>query len=351
METITASSPGKIILFGEYGVNREQPAISTAVSLRVLCRVRVRKDLGYSLRFMDKHEKGDRARLASFKGEVDALRKAKELDKIRERARDFFAPARYVLAHVIERFGCPGVDVEWRSPLPIGSGMGSGATASTSMIRAVVEAAGRAPAPEEIAHLSWQGDVIAHGGIASSLDSSTCAFGGLIYFTVSDGAKPLSCPGAPRLVIGDSKVRTDTATLNTKVRKWLERHPSRTHLFKDMGYLVRQAIPAFREGDYATLGRLMNLHQLLQEKIGTSCPELDRLVEAALDAGALGAKISGSGGGGIMIALVPPSTERAVANAIAEAGGGSILIETCDQGTRLEPAEAWAENNERKEIE
>jgi mevalonate kinase len=344
METIVASSPGKIILFGEYAVNREQPAISTAVSLRVLCRVKIRKDLRYSLRFMDKMEEGDRARLKAFKYEVDELRESKELDKIREHAHDFFAPTRYVLAHAIERFECPGVDVEWRSSLPIASGMGSGATASTSMIRAVAESAGSTPAPDEIAHLSWQGDMIAHGGIASSLDSSTCVFGGLIYFTVKEGAVSLSCPVSPRIVIGDSKVRKDTATLNTKVRKWLEQHPARMHLFKDMGYLVRQAVPAFREGDTATIGRLMNIHQLLQEKIGTSCPELDRLVEAVLGAGALGAKISGSGGGGIMIALVPPLAERAVAEAITDAGGRSIVIETCAEGTRLEPADAWADN-------
>lgn len=86
----TASSPGKIILFGEYGVDREHPAISTAVSLGVLCRANIREDERLSLRFMDRNEERDRQRLLAFKNEVDGLRREKTLDDIRESARDFF---------------------------------------------------------------------------------------------------------------------------------------------------------------------------------------------------------------------------------------------------------------------
>ncbi len=74
--------------------------------------------------------------------------------------------------------------------------------------------------------------------------------------------------------------------------------------FRDMGWLVRQATAALERGDTGSLGHLMNLHQLIQEKMGTSVPQAEALLEAALEAGALGAKISGSGGGGIVIALV-----------------------------------------------
>jgi len=343
MQRIITSSPGKIILLGEHGVNRQQNAISAAVSLRVFCRASIRKDERYTLRSAEKSEEGNLAGLLSFKKEIDSLREARAYDKIREAARDFFAATRYVLAHTVERYPCPGVDIEWRSPLPIGSGMGSGAAASTSMVRAVLETCGRKVTRDELAYLSWQGDYIAHGGIASNLDSSTCAFGGLILYSTSEGAQPIGCETAPRIVIGDSKVRTDTATMNTHVRTWIDRHPARMHLFRDMGYLVMQAVPALLTGDFATLGRLMNLHQLYQEKIGTSCPEIDRLVEAAIGAGALGAKISGGGGGGIMIALVEPETESSVANAITSAGGLSITVSTCTDGTRLESSELWEE--------
>jgi mevalonate kinase len=344
MSQIITSSPAKIILFGEYAVNRQQPAIATAVDLRVLCRVKARRDERYTLRFLEKNETTDLKQIFSFKKRVDTLRKENGFDEIRETALDFFSTTRYVLAYLLERFPYSGLDIEWRSPLPIGSGMGSGAAASTSMIRAVLEVAGQGLTQGEIADLSWQGDYIAHGGIASSLDSSTCAFGGLIFYTVSEGAKPLDYAIAPRIVIGDSKVATETASLNTRVRVWLEQHPARMHIFKDMGYIVQKTIPAFRTGDLTTLGQLMNIHEMLQEKIGTSCPELDSLIEASIGAGALGAKISGGGGGGVMIALVTDRTETAVAQAIRDSGGSSIVVSTCAEGTRIEPAALWKKN-------
>jgi len=80
----------------------------------------------------------------------------------------------------------------------------------------------------------------------------------------------------------------------------------------------------------------MNLHQLIQEKLGTSRPEIDNLIEASIGAGALGAKISGSGGGGIIIALTERGHQAEVAKAIERAGGRSIITEAGAEGTRVE---------------
>lgn len=344
---VVTSAPAKVILFGEHGVNRQQPALCVAVGLRLLCQVSARSDDGYSLRSGQRHEAGSRAQLLAFKVEIDALRQAQALDAIRERARDFFAPPRYVLAHVAERAGRAGFDVAWRSPLPVGSGMGSGAAASTAMILGALQLAGQPPTVAELAHLAWQGDAIAHGGISSSLDSSTCAYGGLIRFTVAAGPQPLPLaaaqPGAAPLplVIADSQVAKSTAEANTRIRKWLEEHPARMHLFGDMGYLVRQAEQALAAGDLDVLGHLMNLHQLFQEKLGTSWPQAERLIEAAIGAGALGAKISGSGLGGIVIALAAPGQERTVAAAMETTGGRCMVVAAGVEGTRIETAEAW----------
>jgi mevalonate kinase len=85
----------------------------------------------------------------------------------------------------------------------------------------------------------------------------------------------------------------------------------------------------------------MNLHQLFQEKIGTSCPESENLIEAAIGAGALGAKISGSGGGGIIIALAEPGQQETIAAAIGEAGGRSYVATSGVEGVRVEPEAAW----------
>ena len=342
MTSIVTSAPAKIILCGDHGVNRQQPALATAANMRTHCRITTRSDQQYCFRTSPHSEICTRERLFDFKGEVDTLREAQELDEIRERARDFFAPTRYVLAHIVEQVGGSGLDIEWRSTVPVSSGLGSGAAASTSMALAAFQAAGHRPSREELVAVAWQGDIIAHGGVASSLDSSTIVFGGLIRYTVKDGAEALPITTALPLVVGNTFVEDrSTAKLNTRVRKWLDGHPAKMHLFRDMGWIVRQIVVALENNDLPGLGHLLNLHQLIQDKIGTSAPENEQLIEAAMGAGALGAKISGAGGGGIIIALAEPDQQSAVAAAINEAGGQSFIVTTGSEGVRVEPKEAW----------
>jgi mevalonate kinase len=126
-------------------------------------------------------------------------------------------------------------------------------------------------------------------------------------------------------VVGNTGVSAATSEVNGRVRAWLAERPVRMHYFQEIGLLSRHAEVALRDGDWPELGRLMNLNQLILERIGVSCPELEALNEAALAAGALGAKLAGSGGGGIMIALATPGKIELVALALAAAGGTPIV--------------------------
>src|SRR4051794_33519895 len=92
-----SSAPAKVILFGEHGVNRQQPALATAVDLRTYCRVQLRADGCYLMQSGNQQEGAEIGQAQAFRRKVDELRAAHELDAIRELARDFFAPARYVL--------------------------------------------------------------------------------------------------------------------------------------------------------------------------------------------------------------------------------------------------------------
>jgi mevalonate kinase len=335
MNTVIASAPAKVILFGEHGVNRQQPALATAVDLRLTCRVTTRPDDRYLFRSGDLEKSSDRDSLLAAKREIDTLREAQAFEQIRQRARDYFAPTGYVLAHLVEQFGVPGLEIEWRSDLPGGGGLGSGAAASCALALAAGKAAGVDLTPQQVAWFAWQGDIIAHGGIASGLDSGASALGGLIRYTLAEGPQPLSAQATLPLVIGNTGVRAKTAEVNTRVRTWLVKHPERMHLFQEMGLLERHAEAALAAHDLPTLGHLMNLNQLLLEKIGVCHPMNERLIEAALRAGALGAKISGSGGGGIIIALCTPDSQEAVAAAIATAGGTSLMATAGRPGVQL----------------
>jgi mevalonate kinase len=342
MTTLFASAPGKIILFGEHAVNRRQPALVTAFDRRVHCRATVRNDDQYSFTFGVESALASRTQVLAFKIEIDGLRAAEKTDELRALTRgDFFAPVRYVLAHVIERVDGPGLDVEWRSELPIGSGMGSGAAASTALAFAAIRAAGRQPEPQDVAWLAWQGDIIAHGGVASGLDSGACALGGLVRYTLVNGPEAVPLHANLPLVIGDTLVRASTADVNTRVRLWLQEQPYRMHLFAEIGILVDQALHALDAVDLDLLGHLMNLNQLVLEKIGVASLEIGQLIQAALGAGALGAKLSGSGGGGIIVALVSSERQCDVAAAIDAAGGRSLVVAAGVDGVREEQAGAW----------
>jgi mevalonate kinase len=342
MNAVVASAPGKVILLGEHGVNRRQPALATAIDLRVACRAARRSDSCFSLWFDERREETNRERLLADKATIDRLRAAEALDELRDFvADDFFAPARHVLAHLVERHAIPPLDLRWQSTLPIGAGVGSGAAASAAMAFAALHAAGRRPVRAEIAFLAWQGDVIAHGGVASGLDSGAVALGGGTRYTLADGPQP--APAMPlELVVADTGVQARTVDVNTRVRRWLASHPERAHLFADIGLLVEAAEDALAAGDLVRLGRLMNLNQLALEKLGVSCPEIDRLVEAALGAGALGAKLSGSGGGGIVIALPPAGEATRIAAAMTAAGGRATIVAAGADGVRLEASEPIA---------
>ncbi len=337
MPTLITSSPAKIILCGDHGVNRQQPALCTAVDMRTFCRVSTRSDEHFSFRSGDRFEECTREQLLAFKARVDGLREAKALDEIREQARDFFATTRYVLSFVVDKVGGPGLDIEWRSDVPVSSGLGSGAAASTSMALAAFTLAGHEPTPDEVIWAAWQGDNIAHGGVASSLDSSTIVKGGTVRYTVKDGAIPLDLSASLPLVVGQSFVADrSTAKLNTIVRKFVEAHPPKMHLFWDMGWLVENIQASMAAGDLPTLGHLFNLHELIQEKIGAVAPENEMQIEAAIGAGALGAKVSGAGGGGIIIAIVEPDKQPAVIAAIEAVHGRAFAVSTGAPGTRVE---------------
>lgn len=334
---IAASAPAKVILAGGKAVNYGFPALATAVEPRAYCTLRPLDRDHYAFAFKDRAENGDIARLTEFRKEIDSLRAAKSYDAISKIAcEDFFAPVRYVLSFVHQRTGRIGYHLSWHSGIPAGSGLGSGAAASVSMALVTCQASGCVPEPRGIAWLAWQGDVIAHGGMGTGLDSGASALGGIVRYSLQDGPKRIDAKVPLRLVIGDTLLRSSTATSNTSSRKWLDQHPARIHLMAEMGLVVEQAQEALNRGDMEALGHFMNLCHLIKEKVGLSLPKIETMIEAALEAGALGAKISGKGSGGIIIALAAPGDEEKIAAAIDGAGGKGVIAEVGVEGARIE---------------
>jgi len=334
---IVASAPAKVILAGGKAVNYGFPALATAVEPRAYCALRPLDRDRYAFVFNNRVENGDMTRLKEFRKEIDSLRAEKSYVAISKIAcEDFFAPVRYVLSFVHQRTGRIGYHLSWRSEIPAGSGLGSGAAASVSMALVTCQASGYNPEPLDIAWLAWQGDVIAHGGMGTGLDSGASALGGIVRYSLREGPKRIDSRVPLRLVIGDTLLRSSTAISNTSSRNWLDEHPARIHLMAEMGMLVEQAQEALSRGDLVSLGHSMNLCHLIKEKIGMSLPKIETMVDAALEAGALGAKISGKGSGGIIIALAAPGSEEEIAAAINAAGGRGIIAKVGVEGAHIE---------------
>jgi mevalonate kinase len=333
---VVASAPAKAILLGEHSVNRGQSALAVSVGLRVRCTVEMTTD-GFQFISGTQTQGATRNAFVQLTASVDGWCEAQHYEAIRQLAHDdYFAPAKYIVAKAFGEALPTGLRISWESEIPSAGGLGSGGASFVALAAAIEALKLPNAAHKRIGELAYLGDVIAHGGIASALDTQTSFLGGVIRYTKAGWGEAVPFDPGLSLVIGNTGVRGRTSEVNTRVRQWLEADPTRMQYFEGIGVLSNAAMERLETGDWRLLGKLMNLNQLVLEKIGVSCPELETLNRAALAAGAFGAKLSGSGGGGIMLALVSPETKDAVAEAIAQAGGEAITPPVAVEGARIE---------------
>lgn len=192
-----------------------------------------------------------------------------------------------------------GYKVQIESTLPLGRGMGSSAALAVSLVRAVASARGEQLDPA----VEWE-RVFAieqrFHGTPSGVDQAVSARGGVVRFRRGPPPEITALPHPDwEVVVLDSGKAGDTRTMVDKVRAL---RPAIDPILSAIGALVDQAqavLTAPRE-----LGPLLTENHRLLQQIGVSTPTLDTLVDLALSAGAHGAKLSGAGGGGVVLALV-----------------------------------------------
>ncbi len=281
MSMLTASAPGKVILFGEHAVVYGRPAIVCAISRRV----RVTAELA-----------GDGV-VVEQRGVRQRLRLGGE-GKPRGRFR-------YVAAAVEEAFReagrRSGVRLSIRSELPEAAGLGSSAAVSVATLLAVLRLLGAEVSPGRLAELGHRVELRVQGA-ASPTDTAISAHGGMLY--IHGGGYERLTPPELRLVVGDTRVKRRTADLVARVSTLYRRHERVVESLLDaIGAVTLAARGEVERHSVRRLGELMNINHHLLEALGVSTPELNRLVHAARAAGAEGAKLTGAGGGGCMVAL------------------------------------------------
>jgi len=321
-----AISPGKVILLGEHSVSRGQVAIASSIGVYTSCEIKITHASEFTIQASNHHTIMRRETLLALREQVNRLRQDEDYDGLQKvSAANFFAPSLYLLAETLAQDLPSGMEVCFNSQIPISAGMGSGAAAFSSLALAIAQLLERGVSRREIADWAHLGECIAHGGVASRVDIETCLQGGVVQVSAAEGVSSLPYNPSLRLVIGHTGVNSPTNPIKARVREWLALHPHRNQVFEEIGLLSELAVPALAKGDWKRLGHLMNLNQLLLKKMGVSCPEIETLVEAAQSGGAFGAKLSGSGGGGIVIALTDDDRMQSIAQAM-QATGAQIFI-------------------------
>jgi mevalonate kinase len=224
----------------------------------------------------------------------------------------------------------------WRitihSSIPIASGLGSGAAVCTAVVRAIAAFLEASAPNERVAAIVFETEKLLHG-TPSGIDNTVIAHGQPLFFIKGQPPEPFAVAHPFRLLIGDTGLASPTKAAVADVRTQWEKAPERFNaLFAEIGGLVRQAREILQAATasetFAVLGRLLDRNHALLCELNVSCPELEALVEAARRAGARGAKLSGGGRGGNMIALVTDATEGAVQRALEQAGARRVIATT-----------------------
>lgn len=290
----TGSAPGKIILFGEHAVVYDRPAIAAPVShVRAhawiypdrVCRVEA-VDIQYTVMVAEA---------------------------------PVYDPFARIVRLICSELGrsLPPWRIVVHSDIPIASGLGSGAAIATAIARALLQAFDAQLPLSVLSRCVYEVEKL-HHGTPSGIDNTVVVYEQPVWFV--RGQRPLTFSvGAPlHFIVADTGIASPTKVAVAKVRQaWQAETRRYETIFNQIGSITKRARQAIEAGARRTLGQLMRQNQALLAEIGVSSPELEALCRTAYQAGALGAKLSGGGLGGNIIALAEPDKVKPVADALA----------------------------------
>jgi mevalonate kinase len=284
----TWSAPGKVFLFGEHAVVYGKPGIAMAIKPRVFVTVRNTK-------------RPQRAKSPYIDGCFEAM-------------------------------GVLG-SVYINSQIPSSSGLGSSAAVTVATLSAINDEFSLHKTREDIADMAFEIEKKVQKGRASPTDTTVSSYGGIVLIT--GGSRRRLPPQNMHLVIGDSLVSHSTAKMVELVGDLKKKHPGIVDPILDAIQGVSMSA-IHHLNNPKELGRYMDMNHALLEALGVGHPQLSRIVLAARAQGAFGAKITGAGGGGCMIALCPKHLKMRIAGAIEDCEARAIVTGIDTEGARKE---------------
>ena len=301
-----SSASGKIILFGEHAVVYGRPALAVPVT-----QVQANVDIS------DSSRRGIwiKAPDVGLNAELNTL------------------PSDHPVASVIHNFlflarvsQFPNLEINIASTIPVASGLGSGAAVTVALTRALASHLNYLITDEEVNAFTYEIEKL-HHGTPSGIDNTVVTYGRPVYFVKDQPIETFNAGKPFTILIADTGISAPTKESVGDVRRlWMNDRSRLETVFDKIGEISFTARRAIEAGKPELLGELMNENHAILRTLTVSSPELDTLVEVARRAGAPGAKLSGGGRGGNMIALVEPENAETVSLALKEAGATNTII-------------------------
>ena len=311
MITVTASAPGKFVVLGEHAVVYGKPAIALAMDMRVSMQAHFSKEF-----------------------------------RVNNAPANSFNVSPH-MRYISELHGDDPLSIYIGDRVPSGSGLGSSAALSVAYSAALRKLKGLPTDPATIAKEAYEAEYFAQGR-GSPMDTSASTNGGGIALNIpykqedflwriekGDRAWDVSRVHVPKMtfVIGNTGIRAPTGPLVEKVRKYRDSNTFAAEIVDEIANITLEGMERMKQDDRVGLGSLMTKNHKLLSILGVSCPQLNKLVECSLPY-SYGAKLTGSGGGGCMIALTDHPDK--VARAITLHGGTPYIVNTGVPGVQVD---------------
>jgi mevalonate kinase len=309
-----ALAPGKAILFGEHFILYGCPALSIAINLYSKAFAEERRDsiiqvYSKNLNLIKEfHKNSNDENLKSIKLAIDEVLKLTNRDL--------------------------GLTLTIESEIPPAAGLGSSAATAVSTIASTAELFNLNVTKDKIIELAFSPEKFIHGK-PSGIDHTTSTFGGIIYYEPTSGFKKLDVTLDIQALIAYSGIPKATKEQIIKVKEYLEKNEDRKKkILNDFKEIIFLAIEALKNKDLEMLGNLMNENQKLLKEIKVSNPILDKMIKTAVKNGALGAKITGAGGGGSIIALINSENKEKIFKKLQEVSKEVYPVKIDFQGVK-----------------
>ncbi len=302
---------GKTILIGDQFVLWEVPAIIAAIPFETVAEVERIDEAGWIL-------EDNRIEVPGYKEK----KKEQQIHSIN----------RIIEVMQIDVNTTP-LKITYGGTLLAGSGVGASAASCVSLARALNAEFSLGLSIEEINHVAWEGEFAYHGN-PSGMDNTISTYGGFIFYQIKNDRKffeKIRIKNPIEVVLANSGITADTSLMGPFVKQQKEEAPelfaTRLKIIKDQVYEMKQMLEA---GNLENVGKLMSANHKILIEMGLSHEKLISLCDMATENGALGAKVTGGGRGGYMIALTPgQELQETVATAI-EKEGYQIVRATID---------------------